>query len=389
MLVYISLFLFFVILSLIYDFLQHKIKIKKNFFILCCVILSLVAGLRYRIGVDSMRYMEVFEKLPKLSDWLSVDFSIANQPLWLLINVVCKSIYDDFVLVQLVQAFAVNILVFRFIYKTTTKYFLVILAYYCIMWWNFNFEIMRESLCVAIYLNILLAYFTHKNIYKFLLFSIPILFIHWFSFIVIILTVVVHFISLKRLIVFCTVVALLSLFLFDANGLFEYFLFLDLFLPDNMTERSVFYLASDDYGFINITIVGIIFILLTQVLYPYLIVSLKETNEEKCKLLVLYMFFIVLRLKLLILSRIVNYWDLLLIVMVVNSFFMHKNTYRMLYIRCCFIYSLYVGIRAFYLPSSLETRGNIGYDCRYIPYSSYLTKQKNPDREYLYNINLY
>ena len=257
------------------------------------------------------------------------------------------------------------------------------------MWWNFNFEIMRESLCVAIYLNILLAYFTHKNIYKFLLFSIPILFIHWFSFIVIILTVVVHFISLKRLIVFCTVVALLSLFLFDANGLFEYFLFLDLFLPDNMTERSVFYLASDDYGFINITIVGIIFILLTQVLYPYLIVSLKETNEEKCKLLVLYMFFIVLRLKLLILSRIVNYWDLLLIVMVVNSFFMHKNTYRMLYIRCCFIYSLYVGIRAFYLPSSLETRGNIGYDCRYIPYSSYLTKQKNPDREYLYNINLY
>ena len=61
----------------------------------------------------------------------------------------------------------------------------------------------------------------------------------------------------------------------------------------------------------------------------------------------------------------------------------------MLYIRCCFIYSLYVGIRAFYLPSSLETRGNIGYDCRYIPYSSYLTKQKNPDREYLYNINLY
>ena len=171
--------------TLIYDFLKVKSG-KKMMYYIALIILICLSGFRYRVGGDTLMYMLLHPELPSLSEIGS--FQSMNekfQPLWIFFVAVSKSITEEFYMIQLLHALIVNVLIFSFI-KSNTKYvFTAILLYYIGYYGYFNFEILRESIAIAIFLYSIkfiknkkwVAYYTISLLALFFHFSAIVLFV--------------------------------------------------------------------------------------------------------------------------------------------------------------------------------------------------------------------
>lgn len=380
--VYIILFLLIVFCIIRYDIGAKKQINSKQSFYFCCIILSLVAGLRYHIGSDTANYIEYFEEVPTLGDFFkTLDIQELSQPLWFLLLSIVKILFGDFLAFQLIHAFIVNLLIGRFIYKQSKKPFIALLAYYCCCWWNFSFEIMRESLCVAIYLNLLSTYVSSNNTIKFILSSIPLLFIHMFAFIPVVMTIIIRKLTYKQTLYWGFIFTVVLFVTLDNDFIMKLLFLSDGLMSNSFTDRVTMYVEGDKYGFKNISILGYLFIIVTSVVYPILVGKSKICDDNYAKILLLYAFVIILRMKLLIFVRICNYWEIVLIVYAANYICNYKSTIKQKYIVLCFCYSILSAIQTFLTPQDFD---NSKYDSRYIPYSSYIEKSVNPTRERLY-----
>lgn len=151
--IYFIIFILLFIPVVKYDWLA-KSGGENTWYYLSLVVLILFAGLRYRVGGDTMTYMEMFEEIPRLSEYKYFDFfEAAYQPLWYLLSMLSKSISEDFTCFQLIHATIVNISFFSFFRRYCPKYyFSAILLYYFAYFCYFNMEVLRESLCISILL---------------------------------------------------------------------------------------------------------------------------------------------------------------------------------------------------------------------------------------------
>lgn len=127
---------------------------EKGWYYFCLVVLILFAGLRYRVGSDTLMYMSMFYEWPKLDELRYFDFETATyNPLWYIFSALARSIYDDFTTLQIMHAIIVNCTFFWFFKKYCPKYyFSAILLYYIGYFCYFNMEVMRESLCICVLL---------------------------------------------------------------------------------------------------------------------------------------------------------------------------------------------------------------------------------------------
>ena len=118
------------------------------------IVLILFAGLRYRVGGDTLIYMSMFYEWPKLDELRYFDFETATyNPLWYIFSALARSIYDDFTTLQIMHAIIVNCTFFWFFKKYCPKYyFSAMLLYYIGYFCYFNMEVMRESLCICVLL---------------------------------------------------------------------------------------------------------------------------------------------------------------------------------------------------------------------------------------------
>jgi hypothetical protein len=142
------------LLFLIYHFdYKGKIAGKKRWFYLTCIIFILLSGLRYRVGGDTVGYMEMYDDFPTLFtvDWKN--FETIFQPLWVLFVLIHKTITPDFALLQFTHAIILNVSLFAFIKKRTDHLFIFIFFYFIMQYYFLlNFEVLRESLAAAIFL---------------------------------------------------------------------------------------------------------------------------------------------------------------------------------------------------------------------------------------------
>ena len=187
--IYIAILVLLIILSYNYDY-QKKSRGKSFWFNVVLVILILVAGLRYRIGLDSTRYEMYHIEIPML--WELEDFNFDEEnydPLFVILSSLARTISSEFWVVQLLQAILVNTIVFRFIRLNTKNIFFGILLYCVCLYLNFMCEVMREACAVSMlllgyeYLKqdkiikfsafIVLAYLFHSS--AIVLFAIPLL----------------------------------------------------------------------------------------------------------------------------------------------------------------------------------------------------------------------
>jgi len=151
--VYILLFLFLSIPVIRYDLFAKKGG-EEIWYWASFVLLVLVAGLRYRVGGDTLVYMSEFNMYPKLDELRYFDFETARfNPLWYIIAAFSRSIDDSFTCFQIIHAIIVNYTFFHFFRKYCPRYFFTaILVWFYGYWCYFSMEVLREVLCVCLLL---------------------------------------------------------------------------------------------------------------------------------------------------------------------------------------------------------------------------------------------
>ncbi|MDE6005949.1 MAG: EpsG family protein [Muribaculaceae bacterium] len=139
-------------MSFHYDYQGHN-KGRFEWYVLCCIVFILISGLRYRLGVDSTRYDYQFINTPSLTELWSFNYDETRfAPGYLLFNSIARSLSDSFVMMQILHAIFINILIFRFFFKNTPHIFVSVLLYFLLLYFNYNFEILRESCAIVIFL---------------------------------------------------------------------------------------------------------------------------------------------------------------------------------------------------------------------------------------------
>ena len=151
---------------------------RKLWLVLEYIILVAIAAFRYRVGGDTLIYMDLFEDYPTIGELTTFDYeSAVYNPMWYVYNSVFKTFGDSFALFQLVHAIIVNTVFLKFFKRYTDFYFSAILIYYIGYYFYFNMEVLREVLCVSIMLWAF-PYLQEKKFIRYYLFCFLALSIH-------------------------------------------------------------------------------------------------------------------------------------------------------------------------------------------------------------------
>ena len=177
--IYFVVFILLLIPVVKYDWMA-KTGGESKWYYLNLVVLILVAGLRYRVGSDTLMYMSVFDECPKLDELKYFDFSTAKyNPLWYILNAVSRSINESFTLFQIIHAIIVNSTFFWFFRKyCTLYYFSAILLYFFGYFCYFNMEVMRESLCISVLL-LSIPLYMQRRWFPYYILCVVALYIHY------------------------------------------------------------------------------------------------------------------------------------------------------------------------------------------------------------------
>ena len=151
--------IYFVVLALLliltvrYD-INGKTEYRDKWYNGVLVILILIAGLRFRLGEDTINYIWMFyHDTPELPDFdIDVLLSSDQPPLWLLLNSLVKTLGGKFFVVQLIQATILNTLMLKYFKKHSTYPFACVLLYFYWRYQLFNMVVMKAALALSVVL---------------------------------------------------------------------------------------------------------------------------------------------------------------------------------------------------------------------------------------------
>ena len=160
-----------------YDIYQKKDK-NDIFYRFLLFVLIIVSGLAYRMGGDCMNYISEYNLYP-----LNESFSLSNltsyngrQPGWVLLCKLCRLVTTDFSFFKIIHSIIYNTLIFVSI-KHLTKYrFSMILFYFVLLYFDTNFQILRQSLAIGLFLYSIYYFKCQKWIKYYLCIALAILF---------------------------------------------------------------------------------------------------------------------------------------------------------------------------------------------------------------------
>lgn len=118
------------------------------------ILLVCIAGFRYNLGIDTIRYQRYFENniIPVNEIDISSFSDIRYQPLFILLCSLCKTITSEFWFFQLMHALFVNSIIFYFFKKYTNFPFVAICLYGLSVYLGYSMETLRASCAVAMML---------------------------------------------------------------------------------------------------------------------------------------------------------------------------------------------------------------------------------------------
>lgn len=147
--VYILVFVILLTFTIVFDYSYKGTSNKHSqtiAIVVSFVLLSLLAGLRYRVGTDTLSYMDEYYKYP--SSYFKETYLYG----WYLFIAACKKLHFSFYVVQLILALFTNYAVFYFLRRTANHFYFALLLYYVIVYPALNFEILRQGVCISIFL---------------------------------------------------------------------------------------------------------------------------------------------------------------------------------------------------------------------------------------------
>lgn len=175
-------YLIAVTVAFIAAFLNDRMTpaLRKSVLITLCVYIVLILGFRYKVGVDTISYMNSYRHIPPIEHFFSANtFERTRfEPGYLFICSLCKTFTNEFWPVQIIMAAITNGCVFIFLNRYCRNVFIGILFYFLFLWLYYSTEIMRESAAIGIFL------LNYKNLeekkwLKYYLFTIPSLLFHY------------------------------------------------------------------------------------------------------------------------------------------------------------------------------------------------------------------
>lgn len=134
-----------------YDVLGYQIN-RDKWFKFTCVIFIFLSGLRYRVGLDTIVYLDIFyNRVDILSkvDWSYV-FGGETDPFYYILQSGVKTFFGRFVYLQIIQSLIVNVLIFKYIKKHSKSIFTCALIYFIWRYFTFTAEEMRASVALSI-----------------------------------------------------------------------------------------------------------------------------------------------------------------------------------------------------------------------------------------------
>ena len=149
---YIVIALIILLCSFVYDFGERKNNDKDIVFFVVLFILVLFMGLRYRIGIDTIRYEGSFYTyVPTLSNLSLYHFSDGRvEPLFLIFESLTKTLFGEFEYFQIIHSFLTNALICFYLKKHCKYIFFSIFIYYIWRYIPFTTEELRASIAISI-----------------------------------------------------------------------------------------------------------------------------------------------------------------------------------------------------------------------------------------------
>lgn len=399
--IYLFIFIYLLYLSIHYDILENR-DYKWTNYKIAIALLILVAGLRWRVGSDTVIYAQEFVQSHDLFHLRWDDLaSLGRMPLWVLLNAICKSIWNDFLLVQfIVAAFSISVTGY-FIKKVCPSLcFFILLCYYIGgRYSSLHLELLRESMAVSFYLLGLLA--INKEKYKLaLLYSFLAMMFHIFAFASVLIFVVVNYlIPRNRLVRFSICVVALSLTLLNDDFVISFVEnYMEFLSVNEEIELTILgYASSEDYGNIDKSIVNYSWLIIQ--FFAYIIMMYKCKNIYTNFILfrrelfnsgmLICIVLLCLKYSFLILYRIgLNYnyfFTCVVAVMFTKGILIEKikKSQRAFVYFMLILFPLFFCCK-FYFSKDYVYEFNYWYS-RYYPYSSVLDKTFDYNREKLHN----
>lgn len=371
--------------------LNYDIGYRFYIFVVC--IMTIVAGLSYRLGIDTIYWMNEFEDYPNLANFKITELnSYVREPGWVLLNVISKSIINDFFLIKCLSAIAINIPIAILIYKFSRYHFTLLLLYYVTYWLAFSFENIRETFALSIYLFAIIDYLEFKDNKRYLIRAFPMVFFHQFALVPFLFTYLCTLLKSKKAIY----ITLFMVFVmsFSIMQLFGDFVELFGYVSSNASERADAYLNHDQYGLHSFSLQGAILYLMLNIVIPIVVMFdlLRRNEREKAAIMIFYVIIGVAGYYLNIVSRVAHYMAIIYLVFVLNYIIEVKSRRRIMSI--LFTLSIIINIALknipiFIKPDESFFGSNVKYDVRYVPYHSILTKEKDSKRESFYRATVH
>jgi hypothetical protein len=361
---------------------QPKIVKGKILMIVIYSLLTIVAGLRYRLGPDTISYMLLFEnKAIELSNLTYTDiFAGRYQPGWVLLESFFKE-FDNWYFFQFTISMLFHVLLFRFIWSITTNRYTYLLVYFLICYLYLATDVLRESIAIGFISNSILEWTRGRSFRSFLFFLLAFMF-HFYALIWILFVPILYSSRIK-----------LVYGLFFILSLLGFYLSPNATMLINQTFLLLGFVLDLGYALVaeqEMNLSGIAYYLVKLGLLVSLYALSKKLKNVDKKRIYIYSSVLEIYIALLLIrmffvpfaERFFNYLNIMTIAILVDWMKVYFNRFR-ISLKLISVFTTILFVFVYYIMPFVKVSETYGvrYYKIYAPYSSIFTKQKDTDRE--------
>ncbi|MPQ46456.1 hypothetical protein GCQ56_05485 [Marinifilum sp. N1E240] len=364
---------------------SKQVRGRKFSIYFASFLLIILSGFRYRIGLDTMQYMKYYEYIPTFDILTYQDIIFSpHAPLYFIIEVFAKTISPDFFVLQIIHAVFVNLIIVNFFKKHTKYVFTAILLYYLTLYVSFNFEVMRASMAIAIFLGSY-DYLRQKKWIMYYIFCVLAIMMHVSAIILLIIPFLTKLKMTKYGIFYLFIAIILSIIIGENIK----FIFEKIAVSKSLIRKSELYLNSQYSGQV-LNIFGVITTVISNVLLPYLaVVRLKKIKNKRLDyefLIILCILMSIFSINVQIFVRYIQFFFpflLLAFTDLIGLTIYTRYSNKSINLKVTFIMVLFLvlKLKGQYFA---DISGISNYN-RYLPYSSILTKEESILREKMFD----
>lgn len=399
--IYLVIVLLLIFFAYRYDYCG--VKDGRNFCIgLMFVIFVLLAGLRYRIGGDTINYIYYYNQIHPINYLRMSDFTDSRfAPGYLIVTSICKFFTTSFVLVQMVNAIFVNCVLFWFLRRNCQHIFFALLIFFFFLYPLVLFEQIREAFAVGFFLLAWPA-FCQRKWWLWYIFALVAISFHVSAFMMFLIPLFT-LPGIKQIFIFGRRTWFICIAVWALGVAIQavFFRYIEMLMfTESMMERAQTYSQSDLGGSV-FNINGILSQLIKFIAYPVVAMYFLQ-REEKFKrgyypnefknvefMSLMSVYISLFTISVAILDRYNNYFFLFSIILMSDwAFSKIKNGRKNIRIRFAFWIFIFLPLFSFQFYGAylgkINKSGSLRAYVRYYPYNTYIEEGVDPKREEAY-----